>query len=671
MREDPALQKALAEQTRLAIQFHTQGKLAEAIRCYQDVLAIKPVFPHVHHNLGLAWFAQGKIVEAIAQYQSAIQQKPDYAAAYNNLGIACKANGELDAAIASYAQAIKMQPRLVDAYSNLGNALCARGDLQEAVAQCRHAIRLDPAFAPAHNNLGNALRALHNHAQALLSYQRALQLKPDYAEAQANAGHLFQDQGDISQALSCYEKALQLQQDYPEAYSNRFYLHLNRCDWSNHATRRATIVTAVTARTKGYGTLPFLAVSDSALLQQRCAQTHVRHNHPAVKTPLATGGPYSHRKIRLVYMSADFRDHAASYLMAGLFAAHDREKFDVIALSLSAATNTELAQRVKNGFDRFIDVSGRTDTETAQLIRELETDILVDLMGFTQGCRPNVLARRPAPIQINYLGFPATMGTDYMDYIIADPYLIPPHLQGHYSEKVAWLPDCFQVNDAQRFRPNHKPERAHHNLPASGFVFCCFNNSYKISPLMFDCWMRLLAKVPGSVLWLIANDQKVQRALRNEAGKRHIAPERLIFAGRIPYADYLTRFQLADLFLDTFPFNAGTTASDALWAGVPVLTCSGEAFASRMAGSLLTAIGLPELITTSMKTYEELACKLAADPALLSLYRDRLAAHRSTHALFDTKRFCKNFEAALTAMMATHQQGKPAGSFAVETNGSE
>lgn len=617
MHDDVVSQRSVTELARLATRLHAAAKWQEAIECYQQLLLLDPSLAAVHSNLGIAY----------------------------------KASGNLDAAIASYRQAIALQPDLADAYSNLANALCVKGELEEAAGQCRQAIRLNPDFAEAHNNLGNILRGMRRYGEALQSYQRAVQLKPDYVEARANAGHLFKEAGQIPQAIACYEQTLQLQADYPEAYGNLSYLHMERCDWRDYDARRAAILAAIARGQKGYGTLQLLALSDSASLQQRCAQLHAAHNHPAMPTPLHDGKPYHHKKIRLAYLSADFRDHAVSYLIGSMFALHDRDRFEVIGLALATDPRSRLGQRVRQGFDQFIDVSAQSDRETAQLIRAQEIDILVDLMGYTKGCRPNILAQRPAPVQVSYLGFPATMGTDYIDYIIADHYLIPAAQQQYYSEQVAYVDGCFQVNDAQRFRPTHTPQRESYGLPATGFVFCCFNNSYKITPALFDCWMRILAKVPGSVLWLIANDDNVRDSLRREAAQRNIAPSRLVFAERLPYEEYLTRFQLADLFLDTFPFNAGTTASDALWCGVPVLTRSGEAVASRMAGSLLTAIGLPELITTEVAAYEALAWELAMNPALLNRYRERLQVNRFTGTVFDTAAFCRQLEAALVAMM--------------------
>jgi predicted O-linked N-acetylglucosamine transferase (SPINDLY family) len=345
--------------------------------------------------------------------------------------------------------------------------------------------------------------------------------------------------------------------------------------------------------------------------------------------------------------------------MAGVLEAHDRTRFDVAAVAYGPESNDEMTARLRSAPVHFIDVRSKSDREAALLLRELEIDIAVDLQGFTLHCRPGILSHRAAPVQINYLGYPGTLGAEHMDYIIADRHVVPEDQRHYYSEHVVYLPDTFQANDSKRRIAEHTPSRAEAGLPEDGFVFCSFNNSYKISPAVFDVWMRLLKAVMGSVLWLVADNALVGRNLRREAVKRGIEPHRLIFAPRIEYAEHLARLQLADLFLDTLPFNAGTTASDALWSGLPVLTCTGEAFASRMAGSLLNAIGLPELITHNLKDYEALALKLAANRGLLADIKARLARNRTICPLFDTDRFRRHMESAYITMWERYQSGAP------------
>ena len=400
-------------------------------------------------------------------------------------------------------------------------------------------------------------------------------------------------------------------------------------------------------------------MSDDPALQLRCAQAYTAAKYPPAATPLCSGQPYTHPRLRLAYVSADFCEHALSYLLAGVFEAHDRARFEVWGIALKLGDGSAMATRVAAAFEHFVDASALSDNEVARLLREQEIDIAVDLTGHTQDARTAIFAAQPAPVQVNYLGYPGSMGAAYIDYIIADDFVIPEAARPHYAEQVVHLPDCFQGNDDQRVINAQPQTRAAHGLPEKSFIFCAFNNTYKLTPEFFDIWMRLLAAVPDSVLWLASGDASVQRNLRAEAEGRGIAPERLVFSPRIRYAEHLARLQLADLFLDTLPFNAGTTASDALRAGVPVLTCAGRAFSARMAGSLLRALGLPELITGSLAAYEARALELAANPAALSELRARLASNRTTHPLFDTRRFTRHLEQAYLAMQQRVDAGLP------------
>jgi predicted O-linked N-acetylglucosamine transferase (SPINDLY family) len=380
--------------------------------------------------------------------------------------------------------------------------------------------------------------------------------------------------------------------------------------------------------------------------------------YPLSSTPLWSGAPYKHAKIRIAYVSTDFREHAVSHLMAGVFECQDKSQFEVTAISIGPDDTSELRRRLRNSFDDFVDARALRDDEIAAHIRQAEIDILVDLNGFTQGARMGIFARRPAPIQVNYLGYPGTTGTDYIDYIVADRYVVPDAQRQYCSEKIVYLPDTFQANDSGRQSSERFLSRAEAGLPENAFVFCSFNNSYKITPIAFDIWMRLLRDIEGSVLWLLEGNDNVKGNLQKEAANRGVDPARLFFAPRIKYSDYLARYRLADLFLDTFPFNAGATASDALWAGLPLVTCSGQAFASRMAGSLLQAIGMPELITGSLADYEALARKLACNSDLMTSAKATLMRNRSDYPLFNTPLFTRNVEAAYTAMYQRYQAGQ-------------
>ena len=372
------------------------------------------------------------------------------------------------------------------------------------------------------------------------------------------------------------------------------------------------------------------------------------------------GDIYAHDRIRVAYVSPDLREHAVAYLMAGFFEHHDRSRFETTAISWGPEQDTEFSRRLKTSFERFIDASSLSDQDIADLIRKLEIDIVVDLHGFAGVGRLATFARRPAPVQVNYLGYAGTMGADYYDYILADATIIPQQHFAFYSENVAWLPDSFMASNSLRRIAEHTPPRGELGLPETGFVFCCFNQSFKINPETFEVWMRLLHAVDGSVLWLKDNDPASTQNLRREAEQRGIAPERLVFAPSVPdVADHLARHRQADLFLDTLHYNAHTTASNSLWAGVPLITCLGSTFASRVAASLVRAAGLPELVTKSLADYEALALTIARDPSLLASLKAKLARNRNTFPLFDTALFTRNVEAAYTEMWRRTQRGEP------------
>jgi predicted O-linked N-acetylglucosamine transferase (SPINDLY family) len=377
------------------------------------------------------------------------------------------------------------------------------------------------------------------------------------------------------------------------------------------------------------------------------------------------GEIYSHDRIRIAYFSPDFCNHAVGQLAVGMFEAHEKSRFETIAISYGRDDGSQLRHRIKSAFNDFIDVRAMTDADVAAFIHRREIDILVDLSGLTRYNRFGVVLRRVAPIQVNFLGYPGTAGAACMDYIVADPTIIPDDHFSFYSEKVVWLPDAYQPNDDKRRISDRKPRRSECGLPETAFVFCCFNNNYKITPEIFDIWMRLLKAKEGSVLWLIATNASAEGNLRREAQKRGISSERLIFAPKLPLADHLARSGQADLFLDTMPYNAHTTGSDALWAGVPLVTCLGSTFASRVAPSLLKAVGLDELITNSLAEYEALALKLAREPALLATVRAKLKRNRETYALFDTARFTRHLEAAYVTMWEQYQRGEAPKAFAV------
>jgi len=641
----------------------------EALVNYDRAIAQKPDNPVIFNNRGNALAELKRFDEALESYDRAISIKADYPDAYFNRGMVLSGLNRLEEALDSYDHALAIRPDYAGAHFNRANVLTELRRHIQAVDSYERAIALDPDDPLAFNNRGNALADLCRHKEALASYDRAIALKPDYLEALFNRGVALSELKRYEEALASFERAVAFQPDLPYAIpyaqSSIACARLHLCDWFSSED---TIDDAVERSLAGDKVLvPFdsYILRDSAALHYQCARTYARDKNPASPHPVWKGERYAHDRIRLAYVSFDFREHVLARQLAGAIENHDRARFETTALSLYPGAPDPMQNRLRNAFERFVDVSDRSDLEVAHLIRELESDILVDLTGYTRGGRIGILAWRPAPIQVNF-NCPGTTGADYIDYIVTDRTVVPLEHHPFYTEKVVYLPDTFQANDSTRRIAERTPSRGEAGLPEKGFVFCSFNTSYKFRPPVFDIWMRLLLKFEDSVLWLRSANSMVVDNLRREAKTRGVNPERLIFA---PYVkrteDHLARQRVADLFLDTLPYNAQTTASDALWAGLPVLTCLGGALPGRVAASVLTAVGLPELITHSLEEYEALATSLVQEPARLRRIRDKLARNRLTYPLFDTARFTRHLEAAYEQMARMHKQGEAPRHFSV------
>jgi protein O-GlcNAc transferase len=646
-----------------------RGRHDAAIRMFGRALKINPHSARAHFHLGLALGALRRSDEALQSFDNALEIKPDFVEALFNRGTTLGDLHRHAEAVTSFEDGLAIEPDNPAALFNRGVALKHLERHAEALASFDRAVAIKPDFAVALLNLGNALADANRHAEAIASYDRALAIAPDFIEAMFARGELRQNLGCHEEATGDFAGIVEKDPDNRYAQGYLHYSRLNCCDWISFDENVARLRNDVRARKGLQPPFSFLAVSDSGSEQLLCSRAWLRDKIPVLPAAMSKNQPYCHDRIRLAYLSADFHDHATAFLMAELFERHDRNHFELTAVSFGPDTPSTLRTRLRESFDRFVDVREKSDREVACLLRRLETDIAVDLKGFTTNCRTNILAYRPAPIQINYLGYPGTMGADFIDYIIADRFVIPQDQRDFYSEKIVYLPDTYQPNDTKRQIGARVPTRAEVDLPDTGFVFCCFNNCYKITPAMFDVWMRLLKQIDGSVLWLLAGNAAALRNLRREAAARDVAPERLVFAPRVNLDDHLARHRLADLFLDTLPYNAHTTASDALWAGLPVLTCSGNTFASRVAGSLLRAVGLPELVTTSLSEYEAAATGLANNGTRLAALRARLNDNRTNYPLFDTQRFRRHIEAAYETMWRRHEAGEPPESFAVAAIG--
>ena len=546
------------------------------------------------------------------------------------------------------------------------NSLLGLGRQREALDYYDRYLAQEPRSAEAWHNRGTALAQLRRFGEAVSCYDKALALRPDSAQTWNNRGNALVEDKRYEDAARAFDRALALDPAIPYAQGHRLLCKMWCCDWPGFEAEKSQIAAGIAEGRRVIPPFGNVMISTDPAEHMRCARIWMmgRHGAPA---PLWRGERYAHKRIRIAYLSGDFREHPVSVLMAGVFERHDRGQFETFGASFGIDDNSAMRARIAAAFEHFVYMRGRTDFQIAAFLRENEIDIAVDLMGLTADARSGIFAHRPAPVQVNYLGYPGTMATPFMDYLIADRVVIPDDERRWYSEKIVYLPDSYMATDAARPIAEGRPSRAENGLPRDGFVFASFNNAYKLIPDVFGIWMRLLAAVKDSVLWLAEGEASAVRNLKREAEARGIDSARLVFAPRIEsMADHLARLSLADLFLDTLPCNAHTTAVDALWAGLPVLTCVGSTFPGRVAASLLHAIGLPEMVTPSLSAYEALAFRLATEQSVLADVRAKLARNRMHCALFDTAKFTRHLEAAYRGMLAAATQGRAPESFAVE-----
>ena len=636
-----------AAYSNLGMALHESGRPEEAIVFYKKALELNPDLIDALYNCAGSYQALNNLSMALNLYNEVLRINPELFQAHNNRGNVLQKMHRFQEAFDSYGEAIKINANFPEPYNNLGNLFYVKSDHSKALENLNKALEIRSDYAEAYNNRGNVKVALKLNEEALADFQRAIELDPSYAEPHHNCANLFLDTHRYEEALVRYELALALKPNYEYVHGAQVYTKLQICDWTDLELQTAQLITKIALGEKA--AIPFLGISliDSGPLQKQIAQTWVADKHLASDDlpPLLLGAPKAKgAKIRLGYYSTDFHNHATMYLMAKLFEAHDHSQFELFAFSFGPFADDAMRKRAVAAFDHFIDVKDQSDLEIAKLSRQLQIDIAVDLKGFTQYSRTNIFAHRAAPVQVNYLGYPGTMGASYMDYIIADRVLVPPGSEQFYTEKVVYMPHSYQVNDDQRVIADTVYTRTQLGLPDTGFVFCCFNNNYKILPPTFDGWLRILKAVPDSVLWLLEDNPTAAKNLQQIAMNKGLDPVRLIFAKRMPLAEHLARHRLADLFLDTLPCNAHTTTSDALWAGLPVLTLPGETFASRVSASLLNAIGLPELIANTQVEYEKRAIDLAQSPEILAQIKGKLMVNRKISPLFDTKQYAKDLE---------------------------
>jgi predicted O-linked N-acetylglucosamine transferase (SPINDLY family) len=677
------------------------GRLVEALSSYDKSIAFAPSCADYYCNRGNILRRLARFNEALASYDKAIELKPNYAEAYNNRGVALSELQLFPDALTNFQRAIAIKPNYATAINNKGNVLQDMMQFDESINCYEQAIALNPDYAEAHNNRGNALTKLKQYDRAICAFSRAIALRTHYAEAYNNRGVALYELKRLNEAKANYDKAIELNPGLAGAFLNRgsvlrqmrlfdasaksyerafalnpslkyikgdllsIYMHL--CKWDRFEERYSEVFGAILSGDQAANPFSILAAPSSPMVQRKCAEEYVAKEFRTLSPPLWGGERYAHDRIKVAYLSSDFHVHATAFLIAGLLEEHDRNLFEIFAISFGPDEASEMRCRLQWAVDHFIDAQFQSDESIAELIHALEIDIAVDLKGFTKDARAGILARRPSPIQVNYLGYPGTMGAEFIDYIVADSFVVPSSQQEHFSEKIVYLPGSYQANDAKRRIADRLPMRAEVGLPEGAFVFCCFNNNYKITPDLFDIWMRLLNEIDQSVLWLFEGNQSSPGNLRREAAARGIDGDRLIFAKYLSSEDHLARHKLADLFLDTLYCNAHTTASDALWAGLPIVTCAGKTFASRVAGSLLTSIGLPELIAYSPQEYEMLALRLARDPNYLTFIKHKLACNRQQMPLFNASRFAKQIESAYQTMWECYRKGQPPKGFTVDS----
>ncbi len=679
----------------LAILLFQRGEVAEAERHFARAAELMPGEPYMHQNHAMVLNELQHFNDAIAAADRAIALKPDYGLAYFNraaaqvalgryedaipdyrrasvlgvsdpflffsLGFVLSATGRRDEALAEYDRAIALDPRYIEAIANRGILLKEMGRLHEALAAFDQAILLNPNIAESHNQRGTVLHELKHVHEALAAFQTALALKPDYAKAMFNIGNVLASAGQYAQALDAFDAAAAIAPDLAYLMDTRLHAAMHVCDWRDFDENCTDLFAKVEQGSKAQ---PFslLCLPSGQALQRKCAETFAAEKcppHAPIFRKLRKPG-----RLRIAYVGTTFRHHPVALLLTGLLENHARDNFEIFGISHCLSDNSDARRRIVATCDKFVDAAGWDDRRIAEQIRDLGIDIAIDIDGYTEDARPGILSFRPAPVQANFLGYPGTMGAGHIDYLIGDSIVTPPGIDDEFSEKIIRLPNSYQPAAP---RPSSTPpSRAEAGLPEGAIVFGCFNSAHKITPGVFDSWMRILARVPHSILWLLVDIETARINLEREAAGRGVDPGRLVFASRVDWQTHLSRQALMDIFLDTFVYGAHTTASDALWNGIPLVTMLGETFPARVGASLVTAAGLPELVAATPEEYESIAVALAQDTHRLTALKARLRDNHNGAPLFDAPRYARNIEAAFRTMALRQEKGLPPESFAVE-----
>ena len=640
----------------IGIVFKELGHLDAAVQSHETALKIIPEYAEAHNNLGIILIETKQLDKAIERFEKSIAANTNYIEAYNNLGSAHMELNHLDLSFENFQKALSINPNYVEAHNNLGRLYMHLGQLNNAVDYFKKSIKINPNYEYAHNNLGLVYSDLGNLDESAKCYKRAMTINPSYFEPCANYANLLTDLNDFGKALEQYERAYELNPDADYMQGNILHTKMRICDWDNFSDELLDLESKINDEKKVIVPFHLMALIDDPELQFKASVTYAEDKYPK-STFLPKINHYPrHKKIRIGYFSADFREHPVAFLTAELYEIHDRRQFEIHAFSYGPNTEDMMNLRVKAGVDHFHDVRKMSHKEIATLSRSLEIDIAVDLSGTTQNSRTEVFAMLSAPIQTSYIGWLGTMGAEYYDYLIAAEGMIPKENQKYFSEKIVYLPS-YQVNDSKESLPDPTLSRKDLGLPENSFVFCCFNNTYKITPEVFDIWARILKRVENSVMMIYVANKIAQKNLIKEILNRGVDPKRLYFGEKFQRDEYLDRYRLADLFLDTFPYNAGTTASDALKMGVPILTLNGSSFNSREAANIVSAVNMPEMIVESQNEYESLAVELATNPKKFKVMKDKLVDNLPNAPLYNTRLFAKNIESAYKTMFERYHQG--------------
>jgi len=615
---------------------------------------LEPNFPDAYNNLGNALRESGRLEEAINCYRTTLRLKPDHPHAYNNLGNAMKDKAMVKEAIHCYATAVRLMPRFAAAHSNLGSILKEQGKVEQALAHYHEAITIDPMFADAYSNMGNAYKDLGKIEESIKCYTTAIRIRPNFADAYSNLASAYKDGGQVVDAITCYRKALTLKPDFPDAFANLVHSLVFICDWKtrdldfrqlSELLRQQMMQDQILPSVQPFHALVYpLSLAEMQAIAAKYAE-RAKMNVALLDFPKFRFRPKPRNTTRLKigYVSSDLGNHPLSHLMQSVFGMHDKGNFEVTCYALTSHDQSTWRDKIESEVEHFKDISGLQNGDAARLINADGIDILINLNGYTKGARNEIFALRPAPLQVSYMGFCGTMGADYIQYMVVDKEVIPPQYRQYYTESLIYMPHSYFVNDHAQsarfvFEPSELPTRAHYGVPEDKFVFCNFNQIYKVDPDIFTTWMNILKRVPNSILWILRFPPAGEANIRAEALARGVGPDRLHFTNVAPKDEHIKRGHLADLFLDTPCCNAHTTGCDILWSGTPMLTLSGKKMATRVGASLLKAAMIPELVTASREEYEEVAVDLAMDPEKLFQLRMRLEQGRITCPLFDTQR---------------------------------